>query len=138
MIKTENLLNIGYVDDDVVFQVLMKRLTKHFNTVNRIFQFYHGIDALEFLNEHKENPEILPDILFVDINMPIMDGWEFIDEFIKIDKGNLSPIKIYVCSSSEAEKDLNKFKEYERLERYIVKPLTKLAMENIIDEIANS
>jgi CheY-like chemotaxis protein len=136
--KVEKVLNIGYVDDDVVFQILIKRLTKHFQSVNRIFQFYNGIDALDFLQKNRENPDLLPNILFVDINMPIMDGWEFIDEFIKIERDNPIPIKIFVCSSSESNKDMNKFKEYERLERYIVKPLTKLAMENILNELTNS
>ncbi|MDC1068208.1 response regulator [Candidatus Kapabacteria bacterium] len=129
------LLNIGYVDDDVVFQVLIKRLTKHFNLVKNIIQFYNAKDALNFLNKNIDNHDKLPDLLFVDLNMPVMDGWDLVDELINIENNKPLPIKIYICSSSESLKDKEKFKKYSRLEQYVVKPLTKNTMEKLLHDV---
>ncbi len=91
----------------------------------------NGGDVLEFLYANKDNADDLPDMIFLDLNMPIMNGWDFLDRFISIQNTITKPIPIYVISSSIDPVDISKSRKYLSVKDYIIKPMTKLALQKI-------
>ena len=79
---------------------------------------------------------LLPDIIFLDLNMPVMDGWEFLNEFLKI-KNNLNKkITLYVVSSSIDPRDLERVKSFNMVTDYLIKPIELKKFEKIFDKTA--
>ena len=70
------------VDDDEIFIYLTKKAIDSVNIVDLIKVFGNGLDAIDFLKAHAHKPEELPEIIFLDLSMPIMDGWQFLEEYI--------------------------------------------------------
>ncbi len=95
--------------------------------------FNNGKDALDSLSPLVVSGENVPDVILLDLNMPIMDGWQFLDEFIKI-KTN-KKILIYIVSSSIDPADTEKAKKYESVSNFIVKPITVDNLKNILQQI---
>lgn len=113
------------VDDDKVFHFIIKKLLLK-NNIDTISTFFeNGFDAVEELKV-KMNSEIdLPDLILLDINMPIMDGWQFLEEFRMIKNQLIKAPLIYLISSSNDIVDVNKAKEYDvEIENYILKPMS--------------
>jgi CheY-like chemotaxis protein len=75
-------------------------------------------------------------IILLDINMPIMDGWQFLDEFVKIESHKL--ITIYIVSSSIDPQDIKRAKKYQNISNYIVKPITIKKLKTIMRDYALS
>lgn len=88
--------------------------------------FHNGKEALDQLKALIESGGRLPEIIFLDLNMPVMDGWEFLDEFTLIP--TKKQILIYIVTSSIDPADIARTKEYEKISGYIVKPVT---MDNL-------
>ncbi len=96
--------------------------------------FMNGKEAINTLTNTIEESEYLPDIILLDINMPVMDGWEFMEE-IKIIKSKISKkIIIYIVSSSIAVEDKNKSKTFIDIIGYIPKPIS---VDDLISIVSN-
>jgi two-component system chemotaxis response regulator CheY len=123
-------LNIFLVDDDHIYQFTAKKTLESMGLAGQVSIFPDGEKALEFIKEHLSTPEVLPDIIFLDINMPIMDGWQFVDEFQKLDLPK--KIALYMVSSSVDENDMRRSKEYGVIDDYIIKPVGKNRFEQLL------
>ncbi|MCO5949972.1 response regulator [Mucilaginibacter sp. RT5R15] len=75
--------------------------------------------------------ENLPEVILLDLNMPVMDGWEFLDEFTKVPPAK--KIIIYIVTSSIDPADVEKAKQYEAISQYIVKPVTVDNLKEILN-----
>ena len=75
------------------------------------------------------------EIIFLDINMPIMDGWQFLEEYIKLNPKIGKKIVIYICSSSISPDDINKAKEISAVTDYIIKPVSKDMLAEILTKL---
>jgi CheY-like chemotaxis protein len=113
-----------FVDNDEVYLFLIRKVIEKKYKDNKILEFYNGLDAIEFIKENIKDKHLLPDIIFLDINMPVMDGWEFIESFKRIKREIQKPITIYMVSSSVDDADLNRAKNIKEISEFVCKPMT--------------
>jgi CheY-like chemotaxis protein len=121
------------IDDDEIFVFLTKKAIEVTNTFDVLNVFKNGLEAINFLKEYINKPDDLPEVILLDINMPIMDGWQFLDEYKSIKPKLLRKIIIYIVSSSISPLDLARAKKISDVSDYIIKPITK---EKLIDLVA--
>jgi CheY-like chemotaxis protein len=115
---------IAVIDDDTVYQFTASRTIKATKITDQILQFPNGQEALSFLNNHAAQPAKLPDIIFLDINMPVTDGWKFLDEYRKMKEGFQKDIQIYMVSSSIDPRDLSRAQNNPEVVEYVEKPVS--------------
>ncbi|MGC6432130.1 MAG: response regulator [Jejuia sp.] len=115
--------NLFLVDDDQLFTFLISKNIEDTELVEKITVFENGLEILNFLKQKKDTPNELPDIIFLDINMPIMDGWQFIENYEKFAHGVNKNITIYILSSSIFPRDIEKANKNSLIADYIVKPI---------------
>lgn len=119
------------IDDDPIFIFGAKRMMELSDFCKSFMVFKNGQEALNNLKPIMIAGEDVPDIILLDINMPIMDGWEFLDEFVKIESHKL--ITIYIVSSSIDPSDLNRAKRYKTISNYIIKPISTDTIKEILE-----
>lgn len=115
---TKNLL---IIDDDPMFRFIAKRLVNNALPDKNIKEFENGKLACEFLQAHKS--EMQETQILLDINMPVMNGWEFLDACTAETKR--PQLEIYIVSSSVDQADKQKAESYSIVKDYIEKPLSK-------------
>jgi CheY-like chemotaxis protein len=120
------------IDDDDIFVYLTRRTIEQTKLIELIRVFGNGLDALDFLKENINNVDALPEIILLDLSMPIMDGWQFLEEFTLLNPSIGKKITIYICSSSISPDDINRAKSINEVSDYIIKPIT---MDRLIDLI---
>ena len=123
---------LAFIDDDTVFQFTAKILLKKKFNLTNILLFNNGKEAFDYIETNKSNQNILPEIVFVDINMPVMNGWEFIERITPYSNSLLKGIEVYLVSSSIDQRDINKSKEYELIKEFISKPLSMSTFEKLL------
>ena len=107
---------IWLIDDDPLTNLIHQTLLNHYDSTIEVLEFSFGRDALEALKKG----ENLPDLIFLDINMPEIDGWQFLDIFEEM---NLD-IRLLMVSSSIYTEDIKRARTYPCVENFVSKPLT--------------
>jgi CheY-like chemotaxis protein len=93
---------------------------------SKITTFFNGQEAIDyFLAPENQHIDVLPDVIFLDINMPVMNGWNFLEAFDKIFFSLPKKILIYVVSSSVDESDMERSKSFMSVTDYVIKPINK-------------
>jgi CheY-like chemotaxis protein len=126
-------INSMYViDDDRIYHFLLKNLFKQNGIeINSTF-FNNGHDAIEAIKLKREKGEEMPDLILLDVNMPIMNGWQFLEEYTKLKALLPNSSTIYMISSSNDEVDINKAKGYSDIVKdYFLKPICKEDLDKI-------
>tara|TARA_R110002111_G_scaffold55243_3_gene94979 strand:- start:863 stop:1180 length:318 start_codon:yes stop_codon:yes gene_type:complete len=100
--------------------------------------FSDGEEALDFMLDNLHNDKELPDVIFLDIDMPIMDGFQFMEEYVRIKPKLGKKITIYMVSSSVDPVDIDRAKKISEITDYIVKPITHDQLTGIIRELDSS
>ena len=128
------------IDDDKIYVNLVKKIIEIKKLSKNLLIFKNGKEALDHFKLILENAseEVLPDIIFLDINMPVMDGWEFLNEFIKIKNNFEKKITLYVVSSSIDPRDLERAKSFNLVTDYLIKPIELKKFEKIFDRNGNA
>ncbi len=128
-------MKVCVIDDDDIYQFLLKKELKHTNLVDKIEVFTDGQKAIDYFIENKKSIELLPDVIFLDINMPIMNGWQSLEQFKQIQPKIAKEITIYLVSSSFDDRDINRSKEYTEVTDYIIKPVKRSNLLSVLREI---
>ena len=115
---------IWVIDDDPIYQIIINKIIQKSETFSTISTFKNGRIALDAFQQLLDNDTALPDIILLDINMPVMDGWEFMEELGLIKPKFMKQIVVYIVSSSIAVEDKNKSMSYENILGYLSKPVT--------------
>ena len=111
------------IDDDPIFVFSAKKIMQMSKMCNGFLVFHNGHEALQNLKAIiSSNQQNLPDVILLDLNMPVMDGWEFLEEFIKIP--TQKEIIIYIVTSSVDPEDVIKARSYDKVSNYIIKPIS--------------
>lgn len=121
------LNKVFIIDDDEVNNFVCERLIKNANLTKNVGKYETAREALndlKFIVENGESEQYFPEIIFLDINMPYMDGWDFLEEFKKFPREYTNKCGIYMLSSSINKQDIDKAKGYQEVIDYITKPLT--------------
>lgn len=121
------------IDDDPIFVFGTKKIMELSNFCKDFMVFNNGQEALTSLTPLLKSGKDLPDIILLDLNMPVMDGWQFLDEFIKIPSEK--KVTIYIVSSSIDPVDLYKADKYDAVSNYIVKPITVNKLQEMLAEL---
>jgi CheY-like chemotaxis protein len=120
------LINMIFiVDDDPIHQQIAKIMIERQAISAGIRVFSDAQEVLDYLRTHAGDSETLPDLILLDLNMPVMDGWEFLEEYATFCHQLPKQIKIFVLTSSIDEKDRERVAGYRFVTGYLTKPLSK-------------
>jgi CheY-like chemotaxis protein len=123
--------NVLLVDDNHIDNLINRKILDNANYAETITVIDSPEDAFTFVRNSLLTGNNVPEVIFLDLRMPIMNGFEFLKSLIELP--NLKPelIKIFVLSSSLDPKDIKKIKENQLVSKFIGKPLTKQVLEEI-------
>jgi CheY-like chemotaxis protein len=114
-------------EDNFFHQIIINKM----DITNSVQIAQDGLEALEFL---KKEGQVIPELIFLDINMPKMNGWEFLEEYHKLDPKYKARITIMMLTTSANPDDVDKAKQIEDVTGFKTKPLTEEMLNGIIDE----
>lgn len=115
---------VAIIDDDRVFQKITWMKITRKNYARKVLMFSDGDQAIRFIRDNATKPDELPDIILLDLNMPVMDGWDFMDAFVKIRPHIGKKITIYVATSSVNPEDQRRAIEVSAVTDYVIKPIS--------------
>lgn len=119
------------IDDDSIFVYGTKILLNHNKSFgDDILVFEDGREALDTFSALLKSPREIPDVIFLDLNMPIMDGWQFLDEFIKLPIQNGHTI--FLISSHFDASLRKKAKKYKQVKALVEKPLSESKLQELL------
>jgi CheY-like chemotaxis protein len=123
---------ILFVDDDTITLMLCKMVITRTSFSNEIITSKNGEEALKYFENLKIAKKInIPKLVFLDLNMPVMNGWEFLDSFSSNAYSDFHDTKIIILSSTIDPADLERSKKYPMVIDFISKPITKEKVELI-------
>jgi CheY-like chemotaxis protein len=127
--------NILLIDDDPIFVYLMRRIINSTSYTCEINEFTDGELAINYLNGIRDKNELLPDLIFLDLSMPVMDGWEFLKEYSQLRPAITKDITLFIVSSSISPKEVERAKTFRAVSDFLIKPLGKAKVIEIIDNL---
>ncbi|MGG7665217.1 response regulator [Dyadobacter sp. BHUBP1] len=123
------------VDDDKIFTYLLKRILEKAKIAREIIFFENGRDAIDYLNNHKKDALKLPQLILLDINMPILDGWQFLNEYEKLKPNVPRPISICMMSSSSEMEDYDRAMGSGHVMAYLQKPVQIPSLKDVTERV---
>lgn len=124
---------IALIDDNMVFRKVTKMLLKKIGcNEQNILLFENGSEIYDYMNDNIKKKGLLPQVLFLDLNMPVMDGWEFLKLFVPFKKHHDYNPKIFILTSSVDHKDYKSVMNITTVEDYLIKPIDKATLSDAI------
>jgi len=123
------------IDDDDIFVFLTKKTMLKVSENVEVEVFSDGLQAITHLKEIKDKKELLPDIIFLDLNMPVMDGWEFLAEYQELYPFFAKKNELYIVSSSISPHEMERSKNIKEVCEFIIKPLVKEKFLEILENL---
>jgi len=117
------------IDDNSLDNFVNKKLLESNGFAENVSAYQSALEALDFIKKAKQSE--LPDVIFLDINMPEMDGFEFLDAFALLFETTHQQCKIIMLSTSDSFKDLNRANKNSLIKKFLNKPLTAQTIQAI-------
>ncbi len=130
-IATNTIDLVMLVDDNDTDNFISKRIIEITRFANRVEAKNSGKAALDYLRDNQHVAENLPELIFLDINMPIVDGFVFLYEFEKFSEMVRNRCKVIILSSSDNKRDIDKIVNNNHVIKFVTKPLTEVALDEI-------
>jgi len=129
----KKLNSIGIIDDDPITVFGIKKMLSSLNVSDNIKTYVNGKEAIDDIKAMIAKNKRVPEVIFLDINMPIMDGWQFLEEFISLPI--INKIRINILTSSIDPVDTQNWKYYRSKTHHIIdfrnKPIRKREIKEI-------
>jgi len=120
--KMTKITTACVIDDDNIYMYTMRKMIEKYKLCSNLLEFANGQEALNYFKTVTD-ASLLPQVVFLDINMPVMNGWDFIQQFINLPWLHKN-LELYVASSSIDNADMNKARSFSIVRDYITKPLS--------------
>ncbi|MEP5613463.1 MAG: response regulator [Cyclobacteriaceae bacterium] len=124
---------IMLIDDNEDDNFIHERAIKKNDSANIVIAMQSGREALDYLKGKESHPESHPDLIFLDINMPEMSGWDFLKLYNTLDAELQSKVVVVMLTTSDNPDDQTKSGEFDALSDYKTKPLTAQMLDEVID-----
>ncbi|WP_316822849.1 two-component system response regulator [Pedobacter gandavensis] len=121
------------IDDDTIFVFLTRKTLQVANLSTDLTVFEDGKKALLDLELAANQPDLLPDVIFLDLNMPVLDGWGFLEEYSLLEPKLSKKIEIYIVSSSISPSELERSQNIPVVTDFLTKPLSRSKFVEIFD-----
>jgi response regulator RpfG family c-di-GMP phosphodiesterase len=121
---TKEPIQILIIDDDEINNFIATKLIDKIPAKAKVNTCLNGLEGINYIKSKLLNQDEFPDIIFLDINMPIMNGWEFLEKYELIKKEIKKLVTINMLSSSVYNADINKADTYGTVNKFMSKPLT--------------
>jgi two-component system, NarL family, nitrate/nitrite response regulator NarL len=125
----QQIRHLMLIDDSDIDLFIQQKVVEITSFALRVSAFLSPQEALDYLV--KANPEQLPELIFLDLNMPIMDGFAVLDEMSSHPSTILHNYKVVILTSSNSLKDKEKAKDYAFVKGFISKPLTEVQIDHV-------
>ena len=122
---------IAIIDDDIVSHFILTSIINLNKLADSILSFMDGEESIQYFTNNKTENEKIPDIVFLDVNMPIMDGWMFVEEYARIKKDITKKTVIFMVSSSVNPIDIERAGKISEINDYILKPIKLSELKKI-------
>ncbi len=129
-----NLPIVCIIDDDKLYQFTIQKAIEKTEKASQTISFPNGLEAISFLKNHLSKVDKIPDIILLDINMPVMDGWQFLNEYLSLENQIAKKPIIYIVTSSIDNADMIKVKSFEGVKDFVVKPILRDRLLEILED----
>lgn len=125
--------SVAVVDDDRIYKFTAERALNCIEQIDKIWTFENGAEALKYLQHYRQEAQELPDIILLDIEMPIMDGWAFLEAYQQLEPHLPKSIKLYMVSSSVDPRDHARAAQIQQVLDFIIKPIDIETFQKVLD-----
>ncbi len=129
---TKALSRVLLIDDCEATNFLHKMVLEESGLVENIDVVYNGCEALEYLTSRVEGEYPKPDLIFLDINMPVMNGWEFLDRYDELEENQKAGVVVVMLTTSFNPADEKHAREIQLINNFQSKPLTQEKLEEVL------
>lgn len=122
------------VDDDQICNFINRKTLEGIDAINDIHTALNGQQALDLINDYYTGTRSLPEVIFLDLNMPLMDGFQFLEVFRQLSLPGIESVKIIVVTSSDNPQDIQRARSL-GIEHYLTKPVSNVDLIEIFNKL---
>lgn len=130
--------SIFVIDDYSINLFIAQMVIEDHGFFDKVTTFSQAEEALDFLVQNQNDQDTLPNVILLDLNMPVMNGWQFLDKFEKLLPCLIRQIDIYILSSSMDNRDVDRAHRYVSVNKFLSKPLCPEMLQDIMTTYISS